>query len=253
MTSQFKCIYCGDFYTTKFNLDRHQKKSCPKKYNILKAQIVLGDVQSNTKKNKMTNISVSSKNKPCDIEKNKTMDISFTFKNTPCDIEKNKMTNISVKLKNKPCDTEKNKISLQKYIPMTLRINVWNTYIGPKIGQIKCPMCQQNEIQQLIFHCSHIIPKCHGGSDEIENLRPICSSCNQSIGTQNLILFAQKYFPKAPIHATFDDPNKNNTNISRQIDNSIIELMVSQNQLFDQLIKNQNQQMLNIVSKHNAL
>jgi 5-methylcytosine-specific restriction endonuclease McrA len=46
------------------------------------------------------------------------------------------------------------------------------------------------------FDAGHIIAKSNGGTDEISNLRPICSDCNGSMGTMNLEDFKKTYFPK---------------------------------------------------------
>jgi hypothetical protein len=46
-----------------------------------------------------------------------------------------------------------------------------------------------NDITQFEFHSAHIIPKSKGGDSNIENLRPICSLCNLSMGNKNLIDF----------------------------------------------------------------
>jgi hypothetical protein len=62
-------------------------------------------------------------------------------------------------------------MSLNKKIPAIVRRTVWNTYIGEHIGKTKCPLCQQNNIQQFQFHCAHVIAKSQGGSDHISNLR----------------------------------------------------------------------------------
>ena len=39
--------------------------------------------------------------------------------------------------------------------------------------------------QDSAFHCGHIMPKCRGGEDSIENLRPICANCNARMGCRH--------------------------------------------------------------------
>jgi 5-methylcytosine-specific restriction endonuclease McrA len=44
------------------------------------------------------------------------------------------------------------------------------------------------------FHTGHIISVKNGGTDNINNLRVVCSLCNLSMGTKNLDEFKNKYF-----------------------------------------------------------
>lgn len=81
-------------------------------------------------------------------------------------------------------------------IPKSMRIAVWNTYIGETIGKTKCPICWQMDITQMNFHCGHVIAEANGGKVSIENLRPICASCNLSMRTMNMHDFANMYFPR---------------------------------------------------------
>ncbi|ATZ80106.1 D5 family helicase-primase-endonuclease [Bodo saltans virus] len=78
-------------------------------------------------------------------------------------------------------------------IPKTLRIAVWNKYIGEYIGKTKCLCCYCSYITQLKFECGHIIPESKGGLTNINNLLPICNDCNKSMGTKNLHEFKEKY------------------------------------------------------------
>ena len=77
-------------------------------------------------------------------------------------------------------------------IPKVLKDNVWNKYIGVEIGQTYCLCCKTNKITQSNFHCGHVISESKGGKMDCENLRPICSSCNLSMGSQNMDLFIEK-------------------------------------------------------------
>jgi len=67
-----------------------------------------------------------------------------------------------------------------------LRTQVWNKYIGKKIGAINCPYCCVNEIAQLNFECGHVIAKVNNGTNDIDNLRPICNKCNKSLGSKTM-------------------------------------------------------------------
>ena len=65
-----------------------------------------------------------------------------------------------------------------------LRDQVWNEYIGIKNGISNCYCCNIQPISQQNFEVGHIIAKKKGGSNNIINLRPICSKCNKSMGTK---------------------------------------------------------------------
>jgi 5-methylcytosine-specific restriction endonuclease McrA len=81
-------------------------------------------------------------------------------------------------------------------IPQSVRISVWDTYIGRTIGETNCFVCNNIKISQFDFHCGHVIAEKNGGELSLSNLRPICKSCNCSMGTQNLNEYKEKYFKK---------------------------------------------------------
>lgn len=74
----------------------------------------------------------------------------------------------------------------KKKIGLLLKRQVWGKYIGEEIGRAKCVCCKMTDITQLSFHCGHVIAESNGGELIVENLRPICQSCNSSMGTQNM-------------------------------------------------------------------
>jgi 5-methylcytosine-specific restriction endonuclease McrA len=119
-------------------------------------------------------------------------------------------------------DSVRTKAKIKK-LPASIRQAVWETYIGDQIAKTKCPLCQLNEIKTFQFHCAHVIPRSHGGSDEISNLRPICSLCNNSMYTTNLMTFAKKYFPNSPIHETFPESNEENISKHSEIQTKFVE------------------------------
>ena len=71
-------------------------------------------------------------------------------------------------------------------ISKALRCAVWTKYIGKDIGTTKCLCCNIKEITCFDFECGHIVAESKGGPTNIENLRPICSTCNNSMGTTNM-------------------------------------------------------------------
>ena len=84
----------------------------------------------------------------------------------------------------------------KKTIPKSLKIAVWNKYIGEDIGKTKCLCCNHQEIRQIDFHCGHVIAERNGGTMAIDNLRPICSQCNLSMGVQNMDEFKKCFESK---------------------------------------------------------
>ncbi len=76
----------------------------------------------------------------------------------------------------------------KKIIPKAIREQVWIKYVGKQF-EVKCPInwCE-NKISVFDFHVGHNIPESKGGKTDIENLRPICSRCNLSMGNQYTII-----------------------------------------------------------------
>ncbi len=77
-------------------------------------------------------------------------------------------------------------------ISIALKRKVWHKWIGIHIGQTKCLCCKMTDIEQFNFSCGHIIPESKGGTLDVENLRPICSSCNSSMGNENMFEFMRR-------------------------------------------------------------
>jgi hypothetical protein len=83
----------------------------------------------------------------------------------------------------------------KKRIPKVLKDLVWDTTIGKNKGIGECYVCCQ-EIDSKKFHCGHIVSEKHGGLVELANLKPICATCNLSMGSQNMTEFKQMFFSK---------------------------------------------------------
>ena len=80
-----------------------------------------------------------------------------------------------------------------KKLPATVRNSVWLKYIGDETGKTKCFCCNLEDIGRGTFECGHIISVACGGSDKLDNLRPICGLCNKSMGIKNMELFMKEY------------------------------------------------------------
>lgn len=69
-------------------------------------------------------------------------------------------------------------------IPKAVREQVWLVHIGPKF-QNKCKVSWcTNTMNVFDFQCGHNIPESKGGATDVNNLVPICSRCNLSMGSQ---------------------------------------------------------------------
>ena len=92
------------------------------------------------------------------------------------------------------CQKKIQKIKNKKAkIPHALKTQVWNEWIGKEKGSALCLCCEVNEISQMNFACGHIIAESNGGELITSNLKPVCTSCNSSMGTNNMDSFKKKY------------------------------------------------------------
>jgi hypothetical protein len=89
----------------------------------------------------------------------------------------------------------------KKKIPKNVRNLVWDTHIGEEFGIGKCYVCEK-KINSKDFDCGHIIAESKGGDMSIDNLRPVCRCCNNSVGTMNMDDFKKIYFKKKNIITT---------------------------------------------------
>jgi hypothetical protein len=102
-------------------------------------------------------------------------------------------------------------------IPAALRRTVWNTYIGEDIGSTECYVGCKTKISQLTFECGHVEAESKGGFTIVENLRPICSSCNRSMGTRNMHDFMKTFGFKNDVNNNMFDWTELNSIINKSI------------------------------------
>lgn len=79
-----------------------------------------------------------------------------------------------------------------KNLSKVIRQLVWNKYIGERNGLGKCWCCRNKTISAFEFEAGHVIARANGGEDTVENLRPICSLCNKSMGKENMIEYQKR-------------------------------------------------------------
>jgi len=78
--------------------------------------------------------------------------------------------------------------------PKTVKEAVWREYFGNKMTG-KCYVCKKL-IHFTDFEVGHNKAFSKGGTWNKNNLRPICRTCNRSMGTMTIEAFKRKYFDK---------------------------------------------------------
>ena len=192
---KLQCYYCSIFLKNRFDKNYHIKK-CKEKYpnvqiidnnnykcNICNKEFInKSSIYKHKKKcidNQLVhNVIINDNNNIINNNTNNTKNIN-NIDNTNKSIDESINKNIIVE---KSTD-KKNK---KKAIPVALKRKVWNKWIGESIGKSKCLCCNLTDIAQLNFSCGHIIPESNGGELKLDNLKPICISCNSSMGKTNM-------------------------------------------------------------------
>lgn len=83
-------------------------------------------------------------------------------------------------------------------IPKIIKNKTWDETFGKESGVGNCYCCDC-EINSKQFNCGHIISVINGGTSTPDNLKPICSTCHNSIGVKNIEEFKkQKTEHKCP-------------------------------------------------------
>jgi hypothetical protein len=75
---------------------------------------------------------------------------------------------------------------VKKAIPKRLRVLVWDQTFGVDARNALCYCCRTNQISIESFECGHSIAEREGGLTVEDNLKPICSLCNRSMGTKSI-------------------------------------------------------------------
>lgn len=86
-----------------------------------------------------------------------------------------------IKIKQETFEEER---EVRKSIPKSLRIELWRNFFGKQYFG-RCFVCK-NQIRRDNFEAGHVIAVAKDGKNTLDNLRPICSLCNKSMGTDNM-------------------------------------------------------------------
>ena len=93
-------------------------------------------------------------------------------------------------------------IKTKEQIPKRIRELVWTTYNG-EVFSSKCYVSWcTNNINVFSFQTGHDIPESKGGTLDINNLKPICGSCNLSMGNKYSITEWSKLIKPVPTFTT---------------------------------------------------
>jgi NADH:ubiquinone oxidoreductase subunit C len=87
---------------------------------------------------------------------------------------------------------EKVEVKRRSVIPKALRDSVFTTYNQGSYDSAYCSVGCGERITPFNFECGHVISYCHGGEAKLDNLRPICSRCNRSMGAKNMDEFIKE-------------------------------------------------------------
>jgi superfamily II DNA/RNA helicase len=78
-------------------------------------------------------------------------------------------------------------------IPKKIRGLVWKEHFGESMMGA-CFCCKQKLEALDDWHAGHIVSHANGGKDGVANLRPVCISCNLSMGTENMDEFKERCY-----------------------------------------------------------
>ncbi len=91
---------------------------------------------------------------------------------------------------------KKEKRKRKKSIPKKKRQEVWTANNGESLS-INCFCCNNQELNGMgAWECGHIISEANGGNLDTDNLKPICSGCNKSMGSKNMDDYMKEFYSK---------------------------------------------------------
>jgi hypothetical protein len=81
--------------------------------------------------------------------------------------------------------------STRKSVPKPIKEQSWKRAFGTKVSGL-CSVCQHHTISVWECHYGHIVSLKNFGQDTVDNLLPVCASCNESMGAENLYDFQKR-------------------------------------------------------------
>lgn len=193
-TNNYVCVYCDKTFTRVDSLKKHVNGRCKLQQNNDEFEKLKKNMEIIINNNlNLEKEIVNFKKEIVELKKeivelkniNIVEDVTSDKNNENKVIDKNKINNENSSHKSKGQTKRKN-------IPQTLRYAVWEKYFG-KNNENKCLCCKNATIAITNFDCGHIVSNKAGGKIHIDNLKPICKTCNSSMGTTNMNEFIQRY------------------------------------------------------------
>ena len=83
--------------------------------------------------------------------------------------------------------------TIKQPIPKDIKTSLWNITFGSNMREANCYVCT-SKITSSTFQAGHILAESKGGTISLDNLKCICSTCNQSMGNRHLEEFKKMYF-----------------------------------------------------------
>jgi len=126
---------------------------------------------------------------------------------------------------------------LKKRIGIRTKRDVWDKYVGKQYGEANCYSCRKNIVHQSEFEAGHVISTAslleQNKEDDISvvNLRPICSSCNKSMGKMHMREFISEFYPQNLNY--FDNNTQPIILKNKEVDNKALNNKVLSNSTVD--------------------
>ena len=85
---------------------------------------------------------------------------------------------------------------VKQKIPKKIKVDSWDKWIGEEYGVFNCLCCDRIKIKQSTFHGGHFKSEKNGGKINVNNIIPICSGCNSSMGSKNMNDYLELFEPE---------------------------------------------------------
>lgn len=92
-------------------------------------------------------------------------------------------------------------------IPAYVRDQVWKKHNHASCDNGHCFVCN-DDLCYRDMECGHIVAHALGGSDTIDNLMPVCKTCNRDMGVMNMYIYKQSI--EKFLQHDYNDTNNDN-------------------------------------------